>query len=129
MAALFQERAPRLFERLGEIGVPTDLVAPTATVERNAPLCEAIPRIYSCDLAREEAIKNEETTRAWLAEHMDLLPGEPRLIDVTPEMCTEDTCYAERDGVLTFFDDNHLSATLAQGLDTYFEESVEAVLE
>ena len=76
-----------------------------------------------------EAIKTEAAHRAWLAEHMQLLPDEPRLIDVTPEMCTAETCYAERDGTMTFFDDNHLSATLSRGLDTYFEESVQAVLQ
>jgi len=127
MSELFQPRAPALFERLADLKVPTDVVAPTASVRRNAPLCEAQPRPFSCDLSRAEAIHNEKTTREWLDDQMDGLVGEPRLIDVTPEMCTDKTCYAERDGTMNFFDDNHLSATLSKALVPYFKDSVDSV--
>ena len=59
----------------------------------------------------------------------DILAAGARLIDATKELCSEKTCYAERDGVVNFFDDNHLSATLSRRLGRYFEETVDAVTE
>jgi peptidoglycan/LPS O-acetylase OafA/YrhL len=127
MAEVFQPRAPELFTWLEEREVPTDIVAPTAAVRRPAPQCEAVPRPFSCDAPRPEAILNETETREWLQDQMEDLAGDPRLIDVTPKMCSEETCYAERDGIVNFFDTNHLSATLSRELVSYFKPSVESV--
>jgi peptidoglycan/LPS O-acetylase OafA/YrhL len=130
MSRYFQESSPTLFERLAERDVPTDVIAQTASILRNAPLCEASPRLVPCDVARASAIQNEEDTRAWLEEQMDGLGGEPppRLIDPTKELCSKDTCYAANDeGEPYYIDDNHLSATLARGLGRYFKQTVASI--
>ena len=77
MADIFNERGPRLFERLGEREVPIDVVAPTASVQRNAPLCEAQRLPLSCDRDRAKAILNEADTRDWLDDQMDGLGRRP----------------------------------------------------
>jgi len=129
MAQYFQATGPKLFSRLGELEVPTDVIGQTASVLRSAPLCVASPRLASCDAPRASALQNEQHTRAWLETEMEVLAGDPRLIDATRELCSEQTCYAERDGVVNFFDDNHLSATLSRRLGRYFRKTVDAVTE
>jgi len=129
MADLFDESGAALFDRLGELEVPTDVVAPTASLRRNAPLCEAQIRPFSCDRDRQDAIQNEEVVRAFLNDEMEGLAGEPRLIDVNAEVCTAEVCYAERDGTVNFIDDNHLSATRSRELASYFRPSINAITE
>jgi peptidoglycan/LPS O-acetylase OafA/YrhL len=129
MARYFQATAPKLFDRLAELEIPTDVIGQTASVLRNAPLCEAVPRLVACDVPRENALQNEQDTREWLETEMADLPEGARLIDATEQLCSEKTCYAERNGVVNFFDDNHLSATLSRRLSRYFEGTVDAVTE
>jgi peptidoglycan/LPS O-acetylase OafA/YrhL len=132
MASVFDDSGPELFERLRELEIPTDVVAPTPSVARNAPLCEALTRPFSCDRDRREAIQNEDATRQWLREQMDGMAGgggyDARFIDPIPEMCSDNTCYAERNGTVYFFDTNHLSATLSRELRGYFVPSIKAIL-
>jgi len=132
MAGIFEDSGPALFARLRELKVPTDVVAPTPSVARNAPLCEALARPFSCDRDRREAIQNEDATRAWLNRQMDGMSGgggyDARFIDPIPEMCSDNTCYAERNGTVYFFDTNHLSATLSRELKGYFVPSIKALL-
>ena len=124
----FEAGSPKLFDRLGGLDIDVDVVGPTATIKRNAPLCEARARPYSCDVARAMAIRDEDETVTWLREQMKKLPDDSRFIDVTRSLCDETTCYAEIDGVVNYFDDNHLSATLSRNLQQYFEPTVEAVV-
>ena len=77
MADAFNASGPTLFERLGELEVPTDVVAPTASVQRNAPLCEAQRLPLSCDRDRAHAILNEDDTRDWLDDQMAGLGRRP----------------------------------------------------
>ncbi len=129
MADIFNERGARLFERLGEREMPIDVVAPTASLQRPAPLCKAQRLPLSCDRERAHAILNEEATRNWLDDQMDGLAGDPppRLIDPNEEMCSPETCYAANDGFVNFFDTNHLSATRSRALKGYFAESIRAI--
>lgn len=130
MADIFNEKGPSLFERLGDREVPIDVVAPTASVQRNAPLCEAQRLPLSCDRDRAKAILNEGATRDWLDDQMAGLASDPpaRLIDPNREMCSSETCYAENDGFVNFFDTNHLSATRSRALKGYFVESIRALI-
>ncbi len=130
MADIFNVSGPALFDRLAELEVPTDVVAPTASVQRNAPLCEAQRLPLACDRSRADSILNEEATRDWLDDRMAGLGGEPppRLIDPNRAMCSAETCYAENDGFVNFFDTNHLSATRSRALKGYFRASINAIL-
>ena len=130
MADVFNVSGPTLFERLAELEVPTDVVAPTASVRRNAPLCEAQRVPLDCDRSRADSILNEAATRDWLDDQMDGLGGDPppRLIDPNREMCSAETCFAANDDIVNFFDTNHLSATRSRALKAYFAQSIRAVL-
>ncbi|WP_148616425.1 acyltransferase family protein [Nocardioides rubriscoriae] len=75
MATYSQLGTPALFERLAEIDADVDVVGPTPIIPRNAPLCEAISRPYSCDVPRVDAIKDEADNRDWLLGLMSGLPG------------------------------------------------------
>jgi hypothetical protein len=127
IADLFKAGVPPLFDTLGALEVGVDVIGPTAAIRRNAPLCEARVRPFSCDLSRTEAIADEADTREYLTMQMDQLQSGRRLIDVTDAQCDDEVCFAETDGILNFFDDNHFSATFARGLESYFEPSVRSV--
>lgn len=129
ISPLFQEGAPTLFDDLGELGVSVDVIAPVAEVPRNAPLCEARLRLYDCDVAEEVSRQADQVAVEWLEEQMQKLAGEPRLIDVNPAFCDGDFCRAEVDGLLTYFDNNHLSASFAATLGRFFEDSIADVEE
>jgi len=124
---LFDVGTPQLFRTLGELGVPVDVIAPTVGMPRNPPLCLALPRPYSCDAPVGETAMPDSETRAWLQEQMGALAGEPRLIDVNSELCDEQTCHVKVHDTVTYFDDQHLSASFVRSLESYFLPSVEAV--
>jgi peptidoglycan/LPS O-acetylase OafA/YrhL len=124
---LFETGTPRLFRTLGDLGVPVDVIAPTVGMPRNPPLCLALPRPYSCDAPVGETSQPTSATRAWLEEQMSALAGQPRLIDVNSELCDERTCHVRVDDTVTYFDDQHLSASFVRSLESYFLPSVEAL--
>ncbi len=124
ISELAEEGTPRLFDELSAINADIDVVGPTPFVPRNAPLCEARARPFSCDVDRDLAIEGEAETLTWLREQTSEFTENSRFIDITQSMCDEDTCYAESDGVVNFFDDNHISAALSRQLKSYFVPSI-----
>lgn len=132
MSELMEYGTPRLFQELSELGAMVDVVGPTPIIPRNAPLCEARSRPFSCDVPRDEAIRDEDENVAWLESLMAGLPGRgedggPRFIDVARALCDEDYCFAEADGVVNYFDDNHLSARMSRTLKPFFAASLELI--
>jgi hypothetical protein len=75
LARYSQLGTPAVFQRLSDIGADVDVVGPTPIIPRNAPLCEAIPRPFSCDVSRSDAIIDESENRTWLLRLMSELPG------------------------------------------------------
>lgn len=128
IAALAEQGTPDLFAELATYDVPIDVVGPTPFIPRNAPLCEARSRPFSCDVDRHLAIEDEDATNAWLRDEMQAFPDDSRFIDITPALCDDDTCFAESDGVVNYFDDNHLSAMQSRRLKEYFAPSVRDVV-
>ncbi|CAN5497143.1 acyltransferase family protein [soil metagenome] len=129
ISELFREGTPRLFQDLSLINADIDVVGPTPFIPRNAPLCEARPRPFSCDVDRDLAIEDEADTVSWLREQMSDFTEGSRFIDVTQSLCDEDTCYAESNGVVNFFDDNHISAALSRQLKSYFLPSLRGLID
>jgi len=43
-------------------------------------------------------------------------------------MCSAEVCYAEQDGTVNYFDDNHLSATKSRELEKYFLPTIRALI-
>ncbi|WP_309648708.1 acyltransferase family protein [Nocardioides sp.] len=124
----FEKGTPRVFQTLGRLGVPVDVIAPTAELPRSAPLCLSGPRPYSCDSVAAEISRSEASTRIWLAGQMGRLAGRPRLIDVNKTICDDVYCRAEIDDTIAYFDDDHLSATMARSLKNYFKPTVDSLL-
>ena len=127
IAGLFQEGTPALFAALATYDIPVDVVGPTPFIPRSAPLCEARSRPFSCDVSRDLAIEDEGATVSWLMRQMAAFPDTSRFIDVTQSLCNAKICFAEADGVVNYFDDNHLSAKLSRRLKDYFFPSIREV--
>jgi peptidoglycan/LPS O-acetylase OafA/YrhL len=125
IAPLFQDGGAKLFDHLGDLKVGVDVIAPVAEVPRNAPLCEAqLTQLYSCDIATAESAAADEEARDWLTKQMKKLAGEPRLIDVNDSFCDHGVCRARVGDTLTYFDNNHLSASFSRTLGDYFEPTL-----
>ncbi|CAN5672220.1 acyltransferase family protein [soil metagenome] len=124
ISELFKEGTPQLFRDLAAYQIPIDVVGPTPFIPRSAPLCEARARPFSCDVDRDLAIAGEDENVSWLKEQMAAFPADSRYIPVVDALCDEDTCYAEADGVVNYFDDNHLSAKLSRRLKNFFIPSL-----
>lgn len=121
MSVLAVEGAPRMFVRLGRMGLDVDLIGQAATVPLDARPCEAGREPYQCNLPRAQALSREQNNRRWIKRNLRLpLVGKPRLIDATPGYCTATTCRAHVGGVNTYYDDIHLGARLARTLTGYF---------
>ncbi len=129
ISALFSEGTPQLFDDLSLLNADIDVVGPTPFIPRSAPLCEARPRPFSCDVDRNLAIVDEVGTDTWLDERMSDFTDSSRFIDIADSMCDDDTCYAEANGVVNFFDDNHISAALSRELKSYFVPSIRGLLD
>jgi hypothetical protein len=124
MANLFHRGTPAMFRKMGQIGVDVDVVGQVLTVPRPAPFCLAGDQPYSCPMLRAQAIPEEQETRDWVHRQMDKLAGTPRYIDVNGRVCDATTCQARIDGIYTFFDDLHLSATRSRTLHFKFHRSL-----
>lgn len=113
-----------LFRELARLRVPTDVIGQAATVPDGARPCPAGNDPYLCDLPRQQAILHEGNTRRWLQGLMTHLAGQRRLIDSSSAYCDATVCHGRIGDVNTFFDDLHLTATLARTLWPYFVPAV-----
>lgn len=131
MAAQFRTGGPRLFRTLGSMKVGVDVDAQVVTVPGNPPACTAGRTPYSCNLPRKKAIRTEKATKRYLKQKMRRLAGKPRYIDVNQSICRGSTCYSrfQIDGrtVYTYWDDQHISATLSRYLAPYFGPTIKSV--
>ncbi len=124
MAAFWKTAGPRLFRTLGSLRVSVDVNGPMPAVPLNAKDCFTDEYYaYSCDLARKQALRNEKATKDWVKRHMRPLAGNPRLVDAN-RMCTKATCFAKPKGVYTFWDFQHISATMSRKLSFVLDQTV-----
>ncbi|GEP36046.1 hypothetical protein NSZ01_38140 [Nocardioides szechwanensis] len=123
-AGFFEEFTPQAFRALGRAGIDTDVIAQTVSVPEPAPC--AAP--YVCKLPRADALREEAATDAWVRDAMRPLGGDARYIDPNGEICDDSWCYGRRDGIYTFFDQQHLTATRSRTLLPLFADVVADVL-
>ncbi|MDO9495909.1 MAG: SGNH hydrolase domain-containing protein, partial [Nocardioides sp.] len=123
-AGLFQEFTPKAFRALGRAGIDTDVIAQTVSVPEPAPC--AAP--YVCKVPRADALREESATDAWVRDAMRPLGDGARYLDPNAEICDDSWCYGRRDGIYTFFDQQHLTATRSRTLLPLFAEIVADVL-
>lgn len=127
MVRLFMRGAAPLFPALGKVRVGVDVIGQTATVPRRPAACPTGDDPYTCALPRKRAIYDEAQTRTWLRGLMKKLAGKPRLIDVNNAYCGPQRCFGMVDGIYTFWDDLHLSATRVRTLRPYFRATFRAL--
>jgi hypothetical protein len=121
MSTLAVEGGPRMFRRLGRLGLAVDLIGQAATVPLDARPCPAGEEPYRCVLPRDRALDREAGNRRWINRNLRApLVGRPRLVDTTPAYCTATRCRPRVGGRTTFYDDIHLGARLAGTLTGYF---------
>lgn len=127
MVRLFMCCAAPLFPALGKLGVDVDVIGQTATVPRSTAPCPTGEEPYTCDTLRKRAIYDEAETRSWLRGLMKKLAGRPRLIEVNNEFCGPTRCHGMIDGIYTFYDDLHISATRMRTFRPYFRQTMRAL--
>ncbi len=125
VARVFPKRAPALTRKLGRMGVHVDIIGETATVpEKGLKKCQAGEEPFVCALPRNKALPHEASTRGWLRSIMRPLPPDARLIEFSSVFCSARVCRGLQDGIYTFFNDLHISATRAKTLTRFFGPSV-----
>lgn len=111
---------PRLFQRMGRQRLDVDAIGQSGTVPENTAPCAAGDEPYRCDLPRTRVLDREDDNRRWLRQRLRDLSGPSLLVDTSPEYCDATTCFHDADGVSTWFDDLHLSASLTRQMSAYF---------
>ena len=116
-----------LFVRLGQLGIPTDVsvqgpsaVPPTECSQGTTP--------FWCSVRRQHAYFKDSYVRNWLRARMSHLPKGALLADYSKGLCSASTCSALVNGIHTWFDPYHVSATKAAKLWTYYRPTVRALL-
>lgn len=127
MVALSHEGTPRLFTRLGRLGVDVDVIGQAAVVPDRVAGCSAGNDPYACDIPRWRALREEGRTDSWLRSQMKKLDGSPRFLLPRDAYCSERVCSGSVDGILTWYDDLHLSATRTKALAPFFRPSIAAL--
>jgi len=124
MAKYWKAGGPRLFRTLGKLRVGVDVDGQIAT----APLSlgsKCFTNDYyanTCNVSRGRAIPGEKSVKSWLKKQMKRL-AKPRFVNAN-RMCTAKTCYAKPGGVYTWWDYQHLSASMSRKLSYVFDQTV-----
>lgn len=121
MVKLSHKATPRLFRRLANVGVRTAVIAQTATVPGNAPACAEGEDPYLCPIDRSLALPHEASEDRWLAGQIAQLEGRTRVVDPRSAYCDTEVCFGLLDGIETWYDELHLSATRTRSLAQYFQ--------
>lgn len=124
MVALSHEGTPRLFSRLGRLGVDVDVIAQAAVIPERVRPCSAGDDPYACNIPRWRALREEGRTDTWLHGQMKKLAGDPAYIVASNAYCNSEVCGGSVDGIFTWYDDLHLSATRTKALAPYFRPSI-----
>lgn len=124
MAAYWKSGGPRLFHTLGRLKVGVDVDGQIVTVPNGVKDCFTNGLYaYSCNLPRQKALRGEKSTKTWVKHQMRALSGHPRYVDAN-RMCNASTCFARPQGVYTFWDINHISATMSRHLSYVLDQTV-----
>jgi peptidoglycan/LPS O-acetylase OafA/YrhL len=98
------------------------LVVATVPEHRYAvPKCLARKSVERCSIGRKEAERHRSLALAELKAVVGDAPG-ARLWDPFAALCGEEHCLAERDGIILYRDDDHLTYSGSRWLAPHFEE-------
>lgn len=120
MVMLSHEGTPTLFRRLGRLGVDVSVIAQAAVVPDANPTCDAGQDPYQCDIARWRALPEEGRTATWLKQQLRQVTGTRGFVETKAAYCTALVCHGFDDGISTFYDHLHLSASRSRSLAPAF---------
>jgi hypothetical protein len=126
-AGVFKHGGPRLFKKLGQLGVDVDVIHQVARPPRKPKPCAKGMDPYQCNFPRRKAFQDEATTKQWLTR----LTAPARVtdyVDVNDAICSASTCRGKIDGVWTYHDNSHITASMARKLSAYYAPSVADVV-
>ena len=126
-ALMFKTGTPRLFRTLREQRVPVDAIAQSPYVPTPAQCAEG-QNPFVCDLPRGQALPQSGLTRRYIEARLRGQIDRPRYIQYTQAICTKQVCHGLVDGVYTWHDQLHLSATRSRLLAPYFSRSIDLLL-
>jgi hypothetical protein len=128
MVALSHEGTPLLFERLGRLGIDVDVVGQAAVIPERVRDCEAGNDPYACTIPRWRALPEEGRTERWLRRQASQLSDASSYIEPSAAYCNTTICAGSVNGIFTWYDSLHLSATRTQNLTSYFRPTVRRLL-
>jgi peptidoglycan/LPS O-acetylase OafA/YrhL len=126
---LMEAGTPALLARLDRAGVGVDLFGLSPELDRPGPEC--VTRrwgTFNCDVSRSAEEGYWGGTAEWFQRLHAGLGDRSRVIDPINLVCDAHVCKAQRDGVIDFFDTDHLSAAAAEKLSDQISPTVDAVL-
>ena len=127
MVTLSHEGTPRLFTKLGRLGADVDVIAQAAVIPERVRSCAAGEAPFACDIPRWRALREEGRTDSWLRGQMGKLAGDPGYVVTTDAYCTPLVCQGNVDGIFTWYDNLHLSATRTKALAPYFAPTIRSL--
>ena len=118
-AEIFHTQGPKLFRYLGSRGIRTDAIGQAPVVPDpeylacggTAESATAGPPYFGCPYERGRSLPDEGVTASWLRSQLAALPRGRKLVDVADTVCWDLVCPGLRDGVYTFYDVRHVTAT------------------
>lgn len=125
IARLAVERSRPMMRAVARLKVPVAFLAQAATVSQDQPLpCLLGEEPWRCDQLRRDALPDETANRRFITHKLGgAIPGST-LIDPSPLYCDDLLCHGTVDGANVFYDDYHLSDSLASRTTTYFKPFV-----
>lgn len=124
-AASFRKGTPRLFDALGARGIDVDVLAPVGQVPTVTKKCRRGDLPFRCSLPRARVLNKEQSRVKYATQLKRKLGRGARLINVNREFCNDRLCKGTVRGTLTWYDDLHISATMArERMARYFQASV-----
>lgn len=119
---------PRAMRHLGRLGVPTDVIGQAPFVPAEPRPCAQGRHPYRCTVPINQSLHRYAAIKSRLRGLMDPLPRGSRLIETRSRFCTAKICRGTIDGIATFADDGHISASIAKTMGSFFEPTVRALL-
>lgn len=123
-ARTFHKLTPQLISTLGREGIRVDLIGQATSVPADPPACLQGSNPYKCALPRKVAKPREAHWKKWFRTMKRRLPAGSRVINgFTNTYCVKSKCHGFTDGVYTYFDHTHLSASRTKTFKKFYAPS------
>ncbi len=125
----WREGLRRTYGRLAAAGIPVVVLRGTPTVPFDVPSCLSrraarLPFATSCTYSPDRVFM----ARAQRAQDDAARGLAVRFVDMNDEVCATSICASERDGIVTFTDDNHLTARFTRSVGAVLGERIDRAL-